>query len=101
MAIAATVVIVDMALLYSTAITTIPMGTAGCFKIQLVGQATKYVLFNTRNGGAQGDSTACPIALLKHLPQVRDSAVPAGTSPGCPQTQDIGQARDCPVSADS
>ena len=37
-------------------------------------------------------STACPITLLNYLRQAPDSAMPAGASIACPQTQDFGQA---------
>src|ERR1035437_9312685 len=39
-----------------------------------------------------GHSTACPITRPNHLPQVPDSAMPAGASLRCPQTELIGQA---------
>ena len=32
------------------------------------------------------NSTACPIALLNHLPEVPDLATPAGALLGCPET---------------
>ena len=37
------------------------------------------------------NSTACPIALLNHLPEVPDLPTPAGALLGCPETQDFGR----------
>jgi hypothetical protein len=35
-----------------------------------------------------GQSNACPIALLNHLPQVPDSVIPDGALLACPVTQE-------------
>src|SRR5271167_410798 len=42
-----------------------------------------------------GRSTACPITRPNHLPQVPDSATPAGASLGCPETEDFGRMPAC------